>query len=107
MASLVYILGSVCVDLYRIGCVFVHSGGSVNKCWDFINDQRQHQLTNLYLKRLALSGCDIPIAVRLRPYLDSGYSLLEMLQREPTDDELVDFVDLGAADAFEWHPVRF
>lgn len=109
MASLVFILGSVCVDLYRIGCVFVHSGGSLTECWNFITDQRQLQLTDLYLKRLAQGGrgCDIPVAFSLRSYLDSGHILLEMLQREPTDDEMSDFVDLGVTnvDAIEWHPV--
>lgn len=104
MASLVFILGSVCVDLYRIGCVYVHSGGSFSECWNSITDQRQQQLTDRYLKRLDRGGrgCDNPI-----PYLNSGYILLEMLQREPTDDEVLDFVNLDVADAFEWRPVRF
>lgn len=108
MAAIVFILGSVCVDLYRIGRVFAHSGGSFSECWEFITDQRQQHLINLYLKRLARGrrGCDTETASSLRPYLDSGYILLEMLQREPTEGELLDFVDLGASDAYEWRQVR-
>lgn len=108
MASLVFVLGSFCVDLYRIGCVFVNSGCSIGECWDFITEQRQQQLIDLYLKRFARSSakrcCDIPI--EFRTYRRSEYIALEM-QREPTDDELIDdFVDIGADEPFEWHPVR-
>lgn len=49
MAALVFIASSLAVDCYRIGLVFLQSGGSIAKCVNFVKDLRENLLADRYL----------------------------------------------------------
>lgn len=52
MAALVYILYSVSVELYRIGEVFVESGGSISDCLNYLREKREAILSERYLESI-------------------------------------------------------
>ena len=51
MAALVFIAGSVCEQIYRVGSVFVNSY-SVNQCWNYLVDFREELLNQRYLQQI-------------------------------------------------------
>lgn len=52
MAALVCIVYSLSVQVYRIGCVFVESGGSLSDCVNYITETRKTVLINRYLANI-------------------------------------------------------
>lgn len=52
MAALVCILYSVSVDLYRVGRVFIESGGSIGDCLNYLQEKREIILIERYLEHI-------------------------------------------------------
>lgn len=52
MAALVFIVGSVCEQIYRIGSILLRSNGSIDECWNYMIESRQQYLIAKYLKLL-------------------------------------------------------
>lgn len=52
MAALVCILCSVSVELYRVGCVLIESGGSIGDCLNYLREKREQILIERYLENI-------------------------------------------------------
>lgn len=52
MAALVCILYSVSVELYRVGCVLIESGGSIGDCLTYLLEKRESILAERYLENI-------------------------------------------------------
>lgn len=111
MAAFVYIVGSICEQLFHVGCVFVRSRGSILDCWRYIIEKRQKQLTERYLKFIDPSQDQLQenqTTNKFKEYIKlllciantrahtSISSLLAdvtfILQRELMDDEISEFI---------------
>lgn len=108
MAALVFIVSSVCEQLFQVGCVFVRSRGSILDCWQYIIENRDKQLTERYLKCINAPPKPIQEQTGNNPF--KKYLLLStknnrqtsissflshltfILQRDLMDDEICEFV---------------
>lgn len=52
MAALVCILYSVSVELYRVGRVFIKTGGSIGDCLNYLQEKREIILIERYLEHI-------------------------------------------------------
>lgn len=79
MAALILYTCSILEQVFRIGCVFVRTNGSINDCWQFILTERRNFLINKYLKEI----------------IDNNYKISTLpVERKKMNDDVLEFVHI-------------
>lgn len=89
MAALIIHTCSILEQVFRVGCVFIRTNGSINDCWQFILTERRNFLINKYLKQIIDNNYNIPS--KLSAHRKMNDDILEFIHiEEPAAEEFYD-----------------